>query len=585
MRTNGHLDYTSLSEEQQRDFLKNMLDDVMVDYDVEEETPTSTMTEDTTDDEYNEDEIDEPQADAEEVEEDAQDDEPEPEPEPQGPPPPSPEERCHEFARHLLQVFGSIYVADRTRERCQHLYYDVITDATFADIPYDAKINILEMMRLHLDIPEGAFPLIKDKPNTELEELQEREKKSKQTNRDKKLLHTRDVTKAFECLQHDICDPDFLEYALSFQPDVVKWKTLLTRINEEWGLTEKEFLMVLDDYMGDSSEELSIQQIRAMETQPVEWLIDGFLTQEGMSTFVAPPKAGKTHNVEWMAYCVASGREWMGLQVRQPMKVFYVGVEAHRACFVEDMKTLERNHGLIQDDYFVSKIGVPQKRLFPIVLEEKLKQGYKFIILDMIIDCVVLQSTNDYAQVISAIKPLRRLAQKYGAHIMCVHHASKGGEGTNAALGSQAFRGIGDLNIWLTGEKKQPRFMTTENRIPERHGGMTFDGVEIVLYDDGSMGIGTRRAMTKNQNKILKLVVDVYTVVQAIVNNPEQKWNASSLKKLLTGDNNNKTAVLNKCVTSGILASTKQGNSDIYTVHERYATLAGLDLQKALSEG
>ena len=64
---------------------------------------------------------------------------------------------------------------------------------------------------------------------------------------------------------------------------------------------------------------------------------------------------------------------------------------------------------------------------------------------------------------------------------MCVHHASKQGEGTNAALGSPAFRGIGDLNIWLTGEKKQPRFLTTENRIPERHGGMTFDGVELVL--------------------------------------------------------------------------------------------------------
>jgi hypothetical protein len=264
------------------------------------------------------------------------------------------------------------------------------------------------------------------------------------------------------------------------------------------------------------------------------------------------------------------------------MPVFYVGVEAHRQCFISDFKTLVKRHGVIPEGHFVSKIGVPQKRLFPVVLEEKLKQGFKFVILDMIIDCVVLQSTNDYAQVISAIKPLRRLAQKYGAHIMCVHHASKGGEGTNAALGSQAFRGIGDLNIWLTGEKKQPRFLTTENRIPERHGGITFDGVELVLQEDGSIVLGNRRAMTKSQQALLKLVQDLLIIIQALTNHPEKEWNASSLKKLITGDNNNKSAVLTRGVTAGILSSTKKGNSDIYTLHERYKTLIGLDAKKAI---
>jgi hypothetical protein len=111
---------------------------------------------------------------------------------------------------------------------------------------------------------------------------------------------------------------------------------------------------------------------------------------------------------------------------------------------------------------------------------------------------------------------------------------------------------------------------------------MTFDGVELVLQEDGSITLGTRRAMTKNQTTILKLVLDLYTVVQALINQPDQKWNASSLKKLLTGDNNNKSAVLTKGVTSGILSSTKQGNSDIYTLHEKYKTLSGLDAKKAI---
>jgi hypothetical protein len=386
----------------------------------------------------------------------------------------------------------------------------------------------------------------------------------------------------FAHLQRDIYEPDFLEAAISYQHDVVKWKTFLKCLEEDWGISEKDFLMILDDYMGDSSEELTIEQIMREEEKPVDWIIDGFLTLVGMSTFVAPPKAGKTHNVEWMAYCVASGKDWLGLKVPKPQKVFYVGVEAHRQCFIRDFKTLVNRHGAIPEGHFVSKIGVPQKRLFPSVLEEKLKDGFKFVILDMIIDCVVLQSTNDYAQVISAIKSLRRLAQKYGAHIMCVHHASKHGDGTNAALGSQAFRGIGDLNMWLTGEKKQPRFLTTENRIPERHGGVTFDGVELVLQEDGSITRGTRRAMTKHQQDILKLVQDLYTIIKAMTSQPDREWNTSSLKALLAGDNNKKAATLTRGVTGGVLSSTAKGNSTIYTLHERYKTLSGLDVKTAL---
>src|SRR5438309_11500893 len=58
------------------------------------------------------------------------------------------------------------------------------------------------------------------------------------------------------CYSVDIYDPDFLESAIAFQPDLVKWKTLLNYVEEDWGLKERDFLMILDDYMGDNSEEL-----------------------------------------------------------------------------------------------------------------------------------------------------------------------------------------------------------------------------------------------------------------------------------------------------------------------------------------
>src|SRR5436853_7049103 len=94
---------------------------------------------------------------------------------------------------------------------------------------------------------------------------------------------------------------------------------------------------------------------------------------------------------------------------------------------------------------------------------------------------------------------------------------------------------------------------------------------------DGSIKLGTRRAMTKYQQAIVKLVQDLYIIIQALTNHANQEWNASSLKRLLTGDNNVKSATLVRGVTAGILSTTKKGNSDIYTLHERYKTMIGLD--------
>jgi hypothetical protein len=194
-----------------------------------------------------------------------------------------------------MSVFGNLHPADKTRAQCQHLYYQIMGDAAFTDIPYDTKIDALEMIRVcpPLKIPDGAFPLAPPAPTSDIEGLQERTKTVRQRSRESKLIHTKDVTDIYARLQNNIYDPDFLESALGFQPDLVKWKALLEYVEEDWGLKERDFLSILDDYIGDSSEELTIQQIRAMEPQPVEWLIDGFLTLVGMSTFVAPPKAGR----------------------------------------------------------------------------------------------------------------------------------------------------------------------------------------------------------------------------------------------------------------------------------------------------
>ena len=131
---------------------------------------------------------------------------------------------------------------------------------------------------------------------------------------------------------------------------------------------------------------------------------------------------------------------------------------------------IETYGGLSEGDIFFN-LGVPNKRLFLYNLEERMKEGYLFVILDPIIDCVPLLNANEYAQVNAVLKPLRTLALKYGAHILCVHHSNRQGAGANSFLGSQAFRGFSDTNFWLEGTGKSHGFSPPKTVLPRATGG------------------------------------------------------------------------------------------------------------------
>src|SRR5262249_13145096 len=163
----------------------------------------------------------------------------------------------------------------------------------------------------------------------------------------------------------------------------------------------------------------------------------------------------------------------------------------------EILPKFERNYQKIEDGFLYVSCGLPNKRLFLQFLEERLTEGYTFVILDPIADCVPLLNANDYIQVNAALKPLRSLATKYNPHILCVHHANRQGSGSNAFLGSQAFRAFSDTNMWIEGTEQEPRFLSSENRMPLQIGGLNFEGVHLLMNkDDGSVTIGTRKMLT-----------------------------------------------------------------------------------------
>lgn len=73
--------------------------------------------------------------------------------------------------------------------------------------------------------------------------------------------------------------------------------------------------------------------------KPLRWLIKGIISRQSINLLFGEPTAGKTlFALDW-AFCVSSGRDWHGLQVKQS-DVFYIAGEGFSG-FSQRLKALE----------------------------------------------------------------------------------------------------------------------------------------------------------------------------------------------------------------------------------------------------
>ena len=77
---------------------------------------------------------------------------------------------------------------------------------------------------------------------------------------------------------------------------------------------------------------------------------------------------------------------------------------------------MEQAFGPISNDYLYVELGISNKRTFLHDLKLHLRDGFRCVIIDPIIDSITVQNTNEYRAVHDAVKPLVRLAAEFGAH-------------------------------------------------------------------------------------------------------------------------------------------------------------------------
>lgn len=200
--------------------------------------------------------------------------------------------------------------------------------------------------------------------------------------------------------------------------------------------------------------------------QPIaedDWLIDGLLIRGGTSLLVAKPKAGKSTLARAIALAVSRGDTCLGRATRRG-PVIMLGFEEHPKW----LQRAFRSMGVDSSDEIYLHLGEAPREGVDWLRAVVLAHRPVLVVVDPLLKLVRAQDANDYAQMSRLLEPLNTIARDSGAHLMLVHHASKGErlEG-ESALGSTAFTALVDSIVALTRHADGRRTLKTRQRYGE----------------------------------------------------------------------------------------------------------------------
>lgn len=196
----------------------------------------------------------------------------------------------------------------------------------------------------------------------------------------------------------------------------------------------------------------------------IDWLVDSLLSRGGMSVLVADPKTGKSTLARQLIRDVLRGSSFLSLRCKQG-SVFYFAIEEQ----VQVLNWSFRRLGVTNEDSLQVHVGDPlTDESFGDFAELVTREKPDLVVVDTLFDIVNVESEYSYKDVKRELRKLRQVARESNAHILLVHHSSKGqaGEkrrGNRAILGSQAIAGGVDTIVVIEKEGRD-RLITTSGR-------------------------------------------------------------------------------------------------------------------------
>jgi hypothetical protein len=168
-----------------------------------------------------------------------------------------------------------------------------------------------------------------------------------------------------------------------------------------------------------------------------DWLVSGWLSSGDRSMLVGDSKAGKTFLALEIALCIAFGRDLFGLKTRPGGVIYQVGEglggvkkrlrawrEHYKADFTREVpfRLLQRSIDIYRDFDMVDAL-----------IEEILAHAatwdvpLRFIAIDTLAKASIGADENLVKDMGIVFNNVEKINQKTGAHVMLVHHLTKGG--------------------------------------------------------------------------------------------------------------------------------------------------------------
>lgn len=162
-----------------------------------------------------------------------------------------------------------------------------------------------------------------------------------------------------------------------------------------------------------------------------KWILEDLIPTGGSSLLVAKPKVGKSTFARGLAVSMAKGIPFMDRELK-PMRVFYVMFpnEGTKGEAQEELiHRLNSQGGSARKNFFFyydKSMMSDKAAVIRFLGQEAEKYRPDIIYIDTLQGLVQAKDLNGYAEVHTALAPIRAVAEPYGAHLCYLHHAGKG---------------------------------------------------------------------------------------------------------------------------------------------------------------
>ena len=248
---------------------------------------------------------------------------------------------------------------------------------------------------------------------------------------------------------------DYLrEHTLGELVEIVKGTPALT-----------EAPQVSDDAVADEGAIERYQTMRrdaVFAMPPVEFLVDGLITDTGFTMMYGAPGTGKSFIAIDIALSVAHGIEWQGQEVK-PGPVLYIAGEGIGG-YAKSWKAWENHHGVKDEpDLYLLPTAVNFReeediaRLVATI--EDIGQRFSLVIVDTVARAIAgaeENSSTDMGLFVAACDEIKALT---GGALLAVHHAGK--DSSRGARGSTALLGAVDTSL-MVGKSEEIVTLRTE---------------------------------------------------------------------------------------------------------------------------